>query len=152
MKSHSILVFLLVGFYTETMDTPPSTRKRGFKLEFPGNDTARDSLRSKFQQIKQCSSERLTNSDVINNAQVLIIYNSLRRIKSVKKRTQHKYFRCTHSSVDTLIRATEFHSKNCSQHLVQSETNMRGGVTVLKLKCDNGHIFYHFILITVSFI
>ena len=67
MKFHSILVFLLVGFYTETIDTPPSTRKRGFKLEFPGDDTARDSLHSKFQQIKQCSSERLTNSDAIIN-------------------------------------------------------------------------------------
>ena len=70
------------------MDTPPSTRKRGFKLEFPGDDAARDSLRSKFQQIKQCSSERLTNSDVINKVLDFWISSNMLHVCVTKQGTK----------------------------------------------------------------
>ena len=45
MQFHRVLVFFLLGYYTANMNTPPSARKRGFKLEFPGGDSERDTLR-----------------------------------------------------------------------------------------------------------
>ena len=61
--------------------------------------------------------------------------------KCDKDYTIANIFLCTHSSVENLVQAAEFHFRHCSKNLHQSETSMRGGVTVLKLKCQDGHIF-----------
>ena len=50
------------------METPPSARKRGFKLEFVGDNSEKENLRSKIQKIKQSTNERMTYTDVMNQA------------------------------------------------------------------------------------
>ena len=111
MQFHRVLVFFLLDYYAANMNIPPSARKRGFKLEFPGDDSERDSLRSKFQQIKQSSNDRLTNTDVLNKVLDFWICSNLeqshagapagnvqppRLIKSVTKKTQMLTFSYVH--------------------------------------------------------
>ena len=50
------------------METPPSARKRGFKLEFVGDNSEKENLCSKIQKIKQSTNERMTYTDVMNQA------------------------------------------------------------------------------------
>ena len=35
----------------------------------------------------------------------------------------------------------EFHSRNCSENLIDSESCMRGSVNIMKLNCKAGHAF-----------
>ena len=137
MQFHRVLVFFLLGYYTANMNTPPVARKRGFKLELLGDDSERDSLRSKFQQIKQSSNDRLTNTDVLNKVLDIWICSNLEQShagapagnvqpppayhKCDKEDTNASIFLCTHSSVENLVQAAEFHSRHCSKILHQSE-------------------------------
>ena len=67
VKFHQIIVLVLLGFCASNMETPPSARKRGFKLEFVGDNSEEETLRSKIQKIKKSTDEQMTNIDVMFN-------------------------------------------------------------------------------------
>ena len=50
MRFYQIIV-LVLGFCASNMETPPSARKRGLKLEFVGDNSEKENLRSKIQKI-----------------------------------------------------------------------------------------------------
>ena len=60
MRFFQIIVLVLLGFCASNMETPPSARKRDFKLEFVGDNSEKETLRSKIQKMKQITNERMT--------------------------------------------------------------------------------------------
>ena len=67
MRFYQIILLVILGFCASNMETPPSARKRGFKLEFVGDNSEKETLRSKIQKINQSTDERMTYTDVIFN-------------------------------------------------------------------------------------
>ena len=61
--------------------------------------------------------------------------------KCDKDETSAQLFLCTNSSISNLVQAVEFHSRNCSEDLIDSESCMRGSVNIMKLNCKAGHAF-----------
>ena len=49
MRFYQIMVLVHLRFCASNMETPPSARKRGFKLEFVGDNLDKETLRSKIQ-------------------------------------------------------------------------------------------------------
>ena len=52
MRLYQIIVLVLLGIYASNMETPPSARKRGSKLEFVGDNSEKKTFRTKIQKIK----------------------------------------------------------------------------------------------------
>lgn len=138
------------------MDTPPA-RKRGFKLEFSGDNVSGDSIRGKFQLLEQITDERLTNTEVLTKALDFWLSHNLEIAddntvstdsqlppsyqKCDKENADQTLFLCSESSTDNLIQTVESHSRKCSHNLTK-DVCMRGGVVILKVSCVKGHALH----------
>ena len=58
-----------------------------------------------------------------------------------KDETSNKLYLCIYYSISNLVQAVEFHPRNCSENLIDSESCMRGCVNIIKLNCKAGHAF-----------
>ena len=61
--------------------------------------------------------------------------------KCDKDETSAKLFPCTNSSISNLVQPVEFHSRNCSENLLDSDSCMQGCLNIMKLNCKAGHAF-----------
>ena len=52
MRFYQIIVLVLLGFVLQTWKHLLQREKRGFKLEFVGDNSEKENLRSKIQKIK----------------------------------------------------------------------------------------------------